>query len=492
MDVSIAGLLMVVLWGCALLRGFQWAVFATLLLSPFGTAAVVNLTGVGGLSLLALHVTAFLCMGISILLLVFKRPREPLILSPASIALLLICLYGTITALLMPRLLMNEIEVIIFKKAVAGVRVSEFFYTTLMPLQPQPSNISQTAYLWASFGFFLVVMRIGRQKGPLFLIHALLGAAAINAVLGVLDFLRLDMILQHIRTAGYAINPDWGMHGADRLIGGFSEPSAFGSFCVGFATVSASVFLDRRDRISGVLAAMSIAFAFMALSSTALLGLCVMGALLGSRAIKDFLAGRARRKIVLNAMVAVIALTVLATLTIALTPLSDFLQKVLDSLIFNKSTSASGLERAYWTERGFVAFLDTYGLGAGIGSIRSNGSLPVILGSLGVPGLIGFVLLYWICLFRPLPHVDHRDETVRDALIAFRAAFAAAVVMLAMQFVAATVVDPGILFLSIVAIAYVARRKIVSRVAAVYRPEPPLMGQGANLGVMPPMIRTSS
>jgi len=488
MDISIAGILLVAVWAGALLRGYPYAVAATLMLSPFGTAAVVNLTGVGGLSLLALHVTASFCMGIALLNLFLNRVREPFVLSQASLALFVVCLYATVTAFVMPRLLMNEIEVIIFRKAVAGVRVSEFFYTTLMPLQPQPSNTSQAAYLWASFGFFLVVMRVAMRQGPGFLVSAFLGAAGVNALLGTLDLFRLDMVLEHIRTAGYAINPDWGMHGADRLIGGFAEPSAFGSFSAAFAAFSASIFLDRRDWLSGVLALANTAFAVLALSSTALLGLAVMAAVLAGRSLKDFLLGRVRRKVALQSVLVSLMVAIIASLVIAITPLADFLAKVLDSLIFSKSTSASGLERAYWAERGFVAFIDTYGLGAGVGSVRSNGILPVILASVGIPGLIGFAAFYWLCLFRPLPPLVRDDESTRDALIVFRAAFAAALVMLAMQFVAATVLDPGILLVSIVAVAYAARRRIAARLASVHRPRAPLVGEGADLGPVPPAI----
>ncbi len=488
MDVSIAGILMVGIWAAALTRGLHYAVFATLLLSPFGTAAVVNLTGVGGLSLLALNVTAALCTGIAVLAHVLGRPRKPLILSPVSLVFLLVCIYATLTAFIMPRLLMNEIEVIIVRKAVTGVRVSEFFYTTLMPLQPQPSNISQTAYLWGSFGFFLVLLRIAKERGPDFIINALLGAAAVNVVLGTLDFLRLDMILQHVRTAGYAISPDWGLHGADRLIGGFPEPSAFGSFSAAFAALSASVFLDRRDGLSGALALANLGLAIMALSSTALLGLGVMTVVLGTRTVQDFLFGRTRRQVVLPALLGGLVILMASVVAVAATPLGDFFAKVLDSLIFSKSTSASGLERAYWAERGFVAFLDTWGFGAGLGSIRSNGLLPVILGSVGVPGLVGFLAFYWLTLLRPLPWFDRADPAISETVIAYRATFTAALVMLSMQFVAATSLDPGIVFLSIVAVAYVARRRIVARAATTHRPLPPLMGAGANRGPVPPPI----
>ena len=66
-----------------------------------------------------------------------------------------------------------------------------------------------------------------------------------------------------------------------------------------------------------------------------------------------------------------------------------------DKVVLQKTASYSFYQRSMWTRTGWQAFLDTGGLGAGLGSLRTSNWSISIIGSTGVFGallLIGFFL----------------------------------------------------------------------------------------------------
>jgi len=54
----------------------------------------------------------------------------------------------------------------------------------------------------------------------------------------------------------------------------------------------------------------------------------------------------------------------------------------------NKAGSSSGIERMSWNSQGVTNFLDTYGIGVGLGSIRASSFIVVVLANLGVVGVV--------------------------------------------------------------------------------------------------------
>jgi len=334
--------------------------------------------------------------------------------------------------------------------------MSEIFYTTLIPLAPTSSNISQPGYLLASFAFFLVMIFVARTKGANYLSRALLAAAFLNAVLGMMDMLRLDFLLNFIRTADYAIVADWSILGADRLIGGFPEPSAFGSVCAIFAAYGLSIFFDRNDWIAGGIGIANAAFSVMALSSTGWIGLFVLVTFLMLRTLVDVASGGGGRR---ASVIIVLGLPVVVAviLAVVLTPAGHYVMDMADRMIFSKGESASGLERGVWASEGFRVFRETYGFGAGLGSVRSNGIVPVILSNVGWPGLLLSVIFMWLVFLKPTGLTRHASPAMRQNRVLFRAALASAMTALAMMSTTAVLVDPGILFFAFAAIALCVR-----------------------------------
>ena len=84
-------------------------------------------------------------------------------------------------------------------------------------------------------------------------------------------------------------------------------------------------------------------------------------------------------------VIAMAGLIIVICLAVLLTPAETFVARMLDTLLFSKSGSMSGLERAAWAKSGLDAFIETYGLGAGAGSLRSNGFATVSYTHLTLP-----------------------------------------------------------------------------------------------------------
>lgn len=97
----------------------------------------------------------------------------------------------------------------------------------------------------------------------------------------------------------------------------------------------------------------------------------------------------------------------------------------LDQAIFRKIDTASGIERMSWNTQALRNFVDTYGLGAGMGAVRASSWLVACLASLGVLG----TLLYAAFLVSLVRAPGATGEPERDAVIAgLKAALLAVVV----------------------------------------------------------------
>jgi hypothetical protein len=98
-----------------------------------------------------------------------------------------------------------------------------------------------------------------------------------------------------------------------------------------------------------------------------------------------------------------IAAPILAAIVVVGIALNDaswsYVQNLLDTIIFNKLSTDSGVERSAWNTQAIQNFFDTWGLGAGNGSVRAASFLAAVLASLGVVGAVtyaGFLLFLFL------------------------------------------------------------------------------------------------
>jgi hypothetical protein len=434
MDIIPAGLFALCIWFAALWRGLPAATTTVVAMLPFGMLTVVNLPAVGGLSLKISSV----CAGLLIVWLAIThiRSRDHIFnhqnLSGTHIALILLIIYVVISAVINVRIFQGEIDVFSLNRGVD--RSGKGAIGMLTRLYPGTSNISQTFYMLLSASFFFAVLLAIRRYGITWIHRALVVTAVVHSVLFVLDVLELDGLLSFVRTANYALLTNHEVHGFARIIGGFAEPSGFGSFSSALLGYFALHTFSSRSWVSGFLAQALGFCVLLSFSSSAYFGaFFVVLSLLIVTAQKTFFGGGIPRCFVYLGWIAGVLGIVFFMLNSAL------VEQILDSLIFSKASSSSGHERGLWAEYGFRTFLDTYGLGAGVGSIRSNGWLAVYFGSVGIPGFL-LALAFWLqVLLKPL------SQALSDeASAVFVACKAAVVVTLMMKLASATTPDPGL------------------------------------------------
>lgn len=463
MELFPVGMAALAVWLAASLRDGDAAFRVVVALLPFGMLAVLRLP-IGGMTPLAAHIGAALTVALALLGL-WARARPPggavdLTMPRAGVPLLLFAAYALFASLFLARWFDGEFLVFSFARDATGMRISHQFRIGLVPVGPVPANLSQTAYLLLSIAFFFLSLHVIRRRGLDHAIGALRLAALANIGLGLLDALGPDMLLEPFRTADYALLSEHAIGGLPRVIGGFSEASAFGAFSAalgGFFLVLG--LLQQRGR-DVALGALTLLLTLASLSSTAFLGVGLVGLLLGLWLARLFFA-RLEGRTVLVLLMSLSGLVFLLCLLFLAGPGLERAAEILDRLFFSKADSQSGLERGALAYYGFLAFLETHGLGAGVGSVRANGLGAALLASVGLPGA---VLFLWFVL----SSLGSAAAAGRARFAAAKAAQIAGLAHLGMMMASSFSVDPGLLFMLFAAIAVWARQP-----ETVRAPSPP-------------------
>lgn len=399
MQVFAAGILLYVIFLIALSRSFQSGLIAYGALIPFGAAAVFV---AGPLSFLAssLAMMTLCAVWLGSYLL---RPGHPALPKPESaVAMWMIFLiYAIFTAFAYPRLFQSGVLVISLGEANPVVPLFPGLKTYLSPVAPTSANLSQSFYFLFGVLFFYFTVTLGRQRGPAILEKVMIASAATHAALGLLDVIGFGPVLELFRTADYAmLNQE--MFEIHRISGGFPEASAYGGTAAGLAIYTGSRFLDTGRRHWGLLAGLNGALCIGSLSSTGLAAIAVGITILALRFGFENVF-RPNTAVTLGRNFVLFAGGLGVILLLFLSPIiSQWITNYIDTLILSKSTSTSGIERGIWAKEGMRVGLETFGLGAGLGSVRANGLISVWFSNLGIPGLAfyGFFLFYLFFLQR--------------------------------------------------------------------------------------------
>ncbi len=435
-------------------RGLDGGLYLAVALIPFGMAAFANLPAMGNLSLPAAEVVAGCTIGLMVLNGIRRQPLSyagRLIggLDRTGWPLMLLAVYGLFSATVLVRVFEANLYVFPLNASEDGLRVSRDFGSRVELLTAGATNVSQLLYLSFSIAFFFLCRAAATRRTTAFIHRALSTAAWISIALGILDVLGLDVALQFVRTAKYALLNSHEVQGLGRVIGGFAEASGYGSFSSVMASYFAAHYLFGGDRRSAVLAVLSTVAAIGSFSSTAYLGLGVAGLGLVAGASWAFL----RRQVPVRHLV-FLHMTALGALILVfivlVTGLPSLVVGVLDQLLFSKADSSSALERGAWAEVSMRAFAESYYLGVGVGSLRGNGLVSVYLGSVGLPGA-ALLLLFYLRTLTSGGREDTAPGAASRRAIA-NAARLAVVTKLATSAVAATTPDPGLMMMMFCAI----------------------------------------
>jgi len=125
------------------------------------------------------------------------------------------------------------------------------------------------------------------------------------------------------------------------------------------------------------------------------------------------------------------------------------MKSLLDTLVFNKMSTDSGIERSSWNRQALQNFYDTFGFGVGNGSVRAS-SFPVgLLASLGIPGAVLFGMFFIRVFFNRARNQNH--DRLDDAYVA--AAKSACVAWLITATTSGALIDLGLSYYAFAALA---------------------------------------
>lgn len=415
----------------------------------FGGMTLLPTGLTGGLNLPAQTVCALMLIGMC---LFDPLIRSRIVLWALDIHKLgLLAVFGVLAALgamILPRLFAGTIQV--FSLNAAGAE---------SPLYPSSANFSQMIYMFVSIGMAFAVAACAPQMGFLQRYLNSVAVAGIMLVLsGLVDFAfgaaGHEELLAGFHNASYNLLDNEMIAGTKRIVGFMPEASVYGQACcciLSFLLFNYSLYTRRMRRL--ILPPVIVLLIILTIESTAstgYLGLFAIGSLLALRLFTriNFVRWTGSRRFGLTqyflggfALISILIIAVPASWWI-------HLQLLLNLMLFEKTTTSSYLERSSWTQAGWSAFYATYGLGAGIGSIRTSNWFVNLLASTGV---IGSFLFSLFVLRGVMPVTRDVHEPLRRLQRGTTLSLIPAALMIAAS---GTTPDPGVWIMSLFGILY--------------------------------------
>jgi len=390
MELEVIGLLCIVIGLMMIGLGPGFGIFALASASLLGAAAAVQLPALGSASVPpAMIILAFFAGTI----LRYSKLRSATLVSlgfpNAGFWLLLAVGFGVLSALFLPRIFSGMTHVY------SLARIGDDARIVVLPLQPRASNVTQSLYLVAGLVCFAAMAGFARQGGAITIARAILVAAWLHLGFGLADLWTYSTqnqdLLSPIRNANYRLLETGEIGGLKRVIGSFSEAAAYSYATIGFYAFCLSLWLEN-DRLGhvGSLAGLLLLSIALSTSSTAYVTLAIFSLIVFGSCTRSILAGQASRQQITYVCVAPIVLAVLVAGAMLAPALWAILSGLFDLTIANKLATQSGIERMRWNDQALLAFFDTAGLGAGVGSVRASSFVVAVLANCGVLGLLLF------------------------------------------------------------------------------------------------------
>jgi hypothetical protein len=381
----------------------------------FGGAAAVTLTALGG-SVITPAVTFlpfFLYRGW------LENRVKTSGVPPAGFWLGLAVAWGLLGAILFPRLLADSMQILVVDR--------ESVYQTAMKvwLRPVSGNITQAGYAVGNVLTFFAARALLAHKARLDSFRdAMLLLAALNCTAAVVNLaeyhLGLPSILEYVRT-GYKSFGAYEAAGTGlvRIHATFPETSMFSAFTLPLFAFTFSLWLSGvRPAYSGSVAAGSMVFLLISTSGTAYVGLALYLCCLGFTIMRR---GRTASKHLNKlSLIGLIAITAGVAAFVFEFEGIKRVEKVFQATVLNKMDSESGADRSMWNRQAWSNFLDSYGLGIGLGSARASSFPLVLLSNLGVIGTFAYgAFLKHVLAGAPAdPSIEPLQRAARQAVLA--------------------------------------------------------------------------
>jgi hypothetical protein len=419
----------------------------TLASMAFGATALLSLTSLGGSSPLITALFSLLLVLRCLFLRNFVGTLEVIFRTqPSAWCVLFLIVYSVAGAYLLPRLFQNEVVVFISTRNEMGggsVKVAL--------LGPTGGNITQSAYLAVNAALFFAASIAFRSDPSLTTLkRGLFAWACLVATFGLIDLVGVltgtGELLLPIKTASFALisSSDHALAGFARLSGSFSESSAFGGAVVSSLAFTLTYWRATQHTGALALASVLITLTILSTSTTAYVTAVIAALALATSSALNLTSGRIRTTDLILLGAGATGLAGIIVLYLVSPSAFDPLIRLLDVAVFNKATSDSALERGSWNRHAWIALVETFGLGIGVGSTRTSSWLVAVASQLGVLGaaMMATILL---TVIRGTGQPEPRPQN-RDGIAAVRGARAAVLTSLVAACLASPSPDPGPLF----------------------------------------------
>lgn len=445
MSVEVIGFIAIALGIAGLFLPVPFTIGVFLCTTVLGSAAAIVLPALGNTNISPAHLLlGFVCIRLLGVPGFYPKIGNALYPNRPGFWLVLTAIYGVVTSYAMPRIFAGQTFVF-------PVRTTGY----MSPLAPNTANLTQSIYLVGDAICFLLIYTYADTPR----IRKMLGVAALACVTLNLIFAALDLItfwtgttelFSIIRNANYGLLTDTGLAGFKRIVGSFTEASSFGFATLGYLAFTGRLWLlGVNMRLTGTLSALSLLCLLYSTSATAYVGLLMLLVFV----YFDTVLWASRSNVPPRVMWFLFGAPVAAVVVLIGIALHDdtyaYFSNLLDTLVFSKLTSDSGVERSSWNSQGLQNFIDTYGFGVGNGSARASSFPVAVLASFGLIGTVIYALFFITVFF------GNTGRKTTDSLdTAFRQSARLACVAWLMASVASgALVDLGLSFFCFAALA---------------------------------------
>jgi hypothetical protein len=442
MTVEIVGMIAMAFGISSFLLGSSFAIYVFMISTLFGASAAFILTAMGGSPISPSHLLlGFLVANLIARSDVWERAARGLAFPHAGFWLCLTAVYGVVSAFFLPRVFAGLTYVF-------AARVESGAGYTLIPLGPSTGNITQTIYFTADFICFMACYAYAStHNGKKVMTSVVLTWATLNLVFALVDLMtywtNTTEVLSFIRNSTYRMLNDTEVAGFKRIVGSFSEAAVFATTTLGLFAFTGRLWLcGIYPRFTFTLAALSLCALIFSTSTTGYVGLSALLAIAYLECLIRTLTGRAS----IQTVVFVGVLPLVISISVIALALNDaywlYIKDLLNTMVLNKMSTDSGVERTAWNKQALMSFFDTSGFGAGIGSLRASSFLIAVPASIGVIGAVTYGAFLFCVLFGR--ERCRESDPFEDA--GQQAARAACLACLLSASVAGAFVDLGLIF----------------------------------------------
>jgi hypothetical protein len=469
MTVEIVGIFALGFGILSFLLGSSFAIYAFMISTLFGASAAFILTAMGGSPISPSHLLlGFLVVNLIQRNDIWRSVAYGLAFPRAGFWLCLTAVYGVVSAFFLPRMFAG-LTYVFAARAEAGAGY------TLIPLGPSTGNITQTSYFIADFICFMACYAYASaHDGKKVMTSIVLIWATLNLIFALLDLItywtNTAEVLNFIRNSTYRLMNDTEVAGFKRIVGSFSEAAVFATTTLGLFAFTGRLWLcGIYPCFTFILSALSLCALIFSTSTTGYVGLFALLAV----AYPECLIRTLTRRVTIQTAIFVAVLPLVILISVIALALNDvywlYIKDLLNTMVLNKMSTDSGVERTAWNRQALMSFFDTSGLGAGIGSLRASSFLIAVPASIGLIGAVTYGAFLFCVLFGRRERIRESDP-FGDA--GQQAARAACLACLLSASVAGAFVDLGLIFFIYAGLACGAPR---SRQPSAYnRPELPI------------------